>query len=74
MRLFTGKDLVKLEKRKKQHLVRCLCPGDYQVSLSFGKTYSAVEYYDNPDISDFLKVIDDTGEEYLYPKALFEKV
>ena len=53
--------------------VVCLESGDYPESLEWGKIYRVV-----PDVKGakvgFIRIIDESGEDYLYPKALFTSV
>ena len=39
------------------------------VSLTRGKLYDVLEQDD-----EFYRIVDDTGEDYLYPKSMFERV
>ncbi len=51
-------------------LVVCVENGGFPASLEMRKTYTAV-----PDAAaekhDMLRIIDESGEQYLYPKAFF---
>ena len=41
--------------------------------LEFDKVYPVVED-DVNDPSDYLRIVDESGEDYIYPKAMFEIV
>ena len=51
--------------------VRCIDNIGYEVSLTLGQVYKTL-----PDTSDkvSLRVIDNEGEDYLYPSAYFEPI
>lgn len=46
--------------------VTCICNDGYFISLVIGKTYEVLD-----EDAHFFRLIDETGEDYLYPKALF---
>ena len=57
-------------KHRTRGLVLCICNGGYEVSLELRKIYQAV-----PDAGaarhHLLRVIDESGEDYLYPQDFF---
>lgn len=50
--------------------VVCLKRGSYKIDLEIGKVYRAIRPRKN-DPSDMLRVIDGSGEDYLYPAGWF---
>ena len=60
-------------KQPKEHFALCVDNADYEVSLIPGKVYPIV-----PDgraaQDDLIRIVDETGEDYLYHKALFALV
>lgn len=56
-----------------QKLVICIRNDDYQVSLEKRKLYVQLP---DPDAEkhNYLRVIDESGEEYLYPESYFVPV
>ena len=56
-------------KRKKQNFVICINNNGYLASLEVGKVYSALLV--EPQEEGCLRVIDETGEDYLFPAAFF---
>ena len=57
-------------KTERKKLVLCLDNRDYKASLIAGKMYRVL-----PDAKaakdDLIRVVDETGEDYLYHKSLF---
>jgi hypothetical protein len=55
---------------KRKRFVLCINPGSYRVSLEPRKVYRVL---DDPEAEahSLLRVIDETGEDYLFPKAYF---
>jgi len=51
----------------------CVCNNDYPASLELRKLYQVVED-DFAQRHDLLRVIDESGEDYLYPRAYFVRV
>lgn len=55
-----------------QTTVICIKNGDY-VDLLVGKSYNLI-----PDLKaksvGYLRVVDESGEDYLYPESFFEKI
>ncbi len=50
--------------------IRCVSNGNYyRVSLKVGKVYDVISQHKN-----WVSIIDETGEEYGFPMALFEVV
>ena len=56
-----------------RHLLLCLSAGEYPASLEARKVYRAL-----PDpaaeAKGFVRVIDESGDDYLYPQTLFTAV
>lgn len=60
-------------KTAKHHFALCLDNTDYEASLICGKVYPVVA--DAKAAKDaFLRVIDEDGEDYLFPEDLFALV
>jgi len=57
----------------KHSYVRCLDDGGYPESLEVNKVYVLLPD-EQADERGHLRVIDETGEDYLYPAKLFEFV
>ncbi len=57
----------------KQHLVVCIDNAGYPASLEARKLYVSIP---DPDAEKdgLIRVIDESGEDYLYPKARFKPV
>lgn len=51
----------------------CLNNEDYSVSLELHKIYPVVAPYDN-DPEGYIRVIDESGEDYIFPADWFESV
>ena len=49
---------------------RCIKTGGYRVSLEIGKIYQVLD--DEAESHGDLRVIDESGEDYLYPAEYFE--
>lgn len=60
-------------KPERRHLVVCLRNDGYPVSLEPRKIYSAVADRD-AEAHDMLRVIDDSGEDYLFPADYFAPI
>ncbi len=58
---------------KAKQLVVCIDNEDYEVSLEKRKIYVALR---DPaaEKHDLLRVVDESGEDYLYPKTLFREI
>lgn len=58
---------------KAKHFVVCIDNEGYEVSLEKRKIYVALR---DPaaEKHDLLRVIDESGEDYLYPKAFFHEI
>jgi hypothetical protein len=56
----------KLIQRKTSSYVLCLERGTYRIDLQVGKVYKTVRRQKN-DPPDMLRLIDDSGDDYLYP-------
>ncbi|MCO6441663.1 MAG: hypothetical protein J5I81_11370 [Nitrococcus mobilis] len=55
------------------HLVVCIHNKDYEASLELRKIYEALE---DPTAAEHsqLRVIDESGEDYLYPQEFFVQI
>lgn len=73
MRLFTGKELAKMDATKRFRLVKCLTNRGYETSLRVGSTYDYIENRLARN-NDLITVIDETGESYIYPSSFFELI
>ena len=51
----------------------CVCNDDYPASLELRKLYQVVED-DFAQQHDLLRVIDESGEDYMYPETYFVRV
>jgi hypothetical protein len=58
-----------MSKSRKRFAV-CIDNTDYQVSLILGKLYEVLPDEDAAK-DDFIRVIDESGEDYLYHQSLF---
>jgi hypothetical protein len=60
-------------RTKTQGFAVCLRNSGYSASLEVRKLYPVVE---DPDAesSDLIRVIDESGEDYIYPARLFQKL
>jgi hypothetical protein len=54
-------------------LVICLNNDDYTSSLELYKVYPVVKPYAN-DPDGYIRIVDESGEDYIYPSAWFETV
>jgi len=52
----------------------CLDNADYEASLDVRKIYPIVEPEKNDTVEDFLRIIDESGEDYLYSDKRFAVV
>lgn len=52
--------------------VICIDNSDYAASLEVGKVYKRLKT--KLSDSDFITVIDESGEDYLYPRELFVEI
>lgn len=53
--------------------VLCMSSEGYEASLELHKIYAVIAPLDN-DPEGYLRVIDESGEDYLYPANWFEEV
>ena len=58
-------------KQPKQRFALCLNNADYRASLMPGKVYRIVPDEAGPAQDDLVRIVDESGEDYLYHKALF---
>lgn len=61
------------KKSRSASYVICLDRGSYRIDLQVGKVYRAAVSEKN-DPKDMLRVVDDSGEDYLYPAGWFAPV
>ena len=54
-------------------LVICMSNDGYTASLELHKVYAAVAPYPNDPVN-YVRIIDESGEDYLYPSDWFEPV
>ena len=59
--------------RQKEHFAVCLDNTDYEASLIPGKIYRLIPD-PRSEQDDLLRVIDESGEDYLYHKSNFARV
>jgi hypothetical protein len=59
-----------IAKKSRSPYVVCVERGNYRVDLQIGKVYRAVRREKN-DPADMMRILDDSGEDYLYPGAWF---
>jgi hypothetical protein len=62
-----------MAKTQAKQLVICVDNNGYAVSLEKRKIYVALRDAD-AEKHDLLRVIDESGEDYLYPKAFFRSI
>ncbi len=56
-----------------KQFVICINPGEYRASLETRKLYE-VKPDSKAKAHGLLRILDESGEDYLYPSALFEPV
>jgi hypothetical protein len=61
------------KRLKKMAYFLCLERGSYRIDLQVGKVYRTAKRLTN-DPSDMVRLIDDSGEDYLYPSDWFVPV
>lgn len=54
--------------------LKCIKNAGYKTSLEVGKTYEAKPSDAVEALAGLVRVIDESGEDYLYPKGWFEDV
>jgi hypothetical protein len=62
-----------MAKPRTKHLVVCINNDRYLASLEKRKIYVALQDIGAEQLG-LLRVIDESGEDYLYPKALFRSI
>jgi hypothetical protein len=62
-----------MAKSPSRQLVVCICNDRYPTSLEKRKIYVALRDLD-AERQDLLRVIDESGEDYLYPKSFFRLI
>ena len=60
-------------QRRQSRWVVCLNNDGNAVSLERGKLYRTLPDRDAEEVS-LVRVVDETGEDYLFPKAIFEPI
>lgn len=60
-------------KKKSEHLVVCINNEGYAVSLEKRKIYLALRD-EQAEKRGLVRVVDESGEDYLYPKTLFRPI
>lgn len=58
--------------RRPAHVL-CTDAGEYRIDLHFGRVYRVVKGRPN-DPPQYLRIIDESGEDYLYPRSWFVPV
>lgn len=54
--------------------VICVRNEGYSASLEVGKVYPMLEPEEGDDLLSAVRVVDESGEDYLFPKEFFEPV
>lgn len=54
----------------KKHFVICINNKGYEASLEKGKVYRVIED-ENASRHDLIRIVDESGEDYLFPADLF---
>ena len=49
----------------------CLDNSEYEISLEVRKIYPIVEPYENYNVEGFIRIVDESGEDYLYADKRF---
>jgi hypothetical protein len=62
--------MTKRRNKQSSRYFLCLARGNYRVDLQVGKVYRAVAPEEN-DPADMLRLVDDSGDDYLYPIGWF---
>ena len=62
-----------MSKRESKQFVVCVENDGYPASLEKRKIYLAIRD-DEAEVNGFLRVVDESGESYLYPKAFFRPI
>jgi hypothetical protein len=60
-------------RKKSQHFVICISNEGYAVSLEKRKIYFALRD-ERAEKRGLIRVVDESGEDYLYPKAFFRSI
>ncbi len=60
-------------RKKSEHLVVCISNEGYAVSLEKRKIYLALRD-ERAEKRGLIRVVDESGEDYLYPKTLFRPI
>ena len=55
------------------NFVICIQNEGYEVSLEKGKVYQIKEY-EKTDRKNYIRIIDESGEDYLFPKEYFVSI
>jgi hypothetical protein len=74
MRRLTMKPPITQRRRAKTHdFAVCVRDGGYKASLEVRKLYPVLHDPD-AEANDLIRVVDESGEDYLYPANLFRKL
>jgi hypothetical protein len=65
--------MTKRRRKPTGRYVVCLARGSYRIDLQVGKVYRTATPEKN-DPADMLRLVDDSGEDYLYPIDWFAPV
>ena len=60
-------------RTKTQDFAVCVQNSGYAASLEVRKLYAVVDDHD-AEANDLLRVVDESGDDYLYPARLFQKL
>ena len=60
-------------RSKSRKIAVCLANAGYEASLEVRKLYAVLDD-SSAEPDDLIRVIDESGEDYLYPARLFERV
>ncbi len=61
---------LKIQSEVSNHVI-CINNGDYKASLEIFKIYRQVH---DDSVKNYIRIIDEDGEDYLYPKKYFIKI
>ena len=60
-------------RTKTQDFAVCVQNSDYGASLEVRKLYAVIDDRD-AEANDLIRVVDESGEDYLYPARIFQKL
>jgi hypothetical protein len=59
-----------MAKKKRDRFLLCVRNDEYPASLELRKVYRAIPD-DNADARQFVRIVDESGEDYIYPANYF---